>query len=64
MTSLICVTSFIVWLAVAAATMAGKYGIQAWNYFKTRPSRPRSRRFYEGCTVASPENIIFKILKF
>ncbi|KAJ0816341.1 putative Chaperone J-domain superfamily [Helianthus annuus] len=28
--------------------MAGKYGIQAWQSFKARPPRPRSRRFYEG----------------
>ncbi|KAL8210658.1 hypothetical protein R6Q57_005095 [Mikania cordata] len=41
-------TPFIAGLAIAAAAMAGKYGIQAWHSFKTRPLRPKSRRFYEG----------------
>ncbi|XP_071707678.1 mitochondrial import inner membrane translocase subunit TIM14-1 [Rutidosis leptorrhynchoides] len=41
-------TPFIAGLAVAAAAMAGKYGIQAWHSFKTRPPRPKTRRFYEG----------------
>ncbi|KAL9995838.1 putative DnaJ domain, Chaperone J-domain superfamily [Helianthus debilis subsp. tardiflorus] len=41
-------TPFIAGLAVAAAAMAGKYGIQAWHSFKNRPPRPKSRRFYEG----------------
>lgn len=41
-------TPFIAGLAVAAAAMAGKYGIQAWHSFKNKPMRPRSRRFYEG----------------
>ncbi|KAL9226972.1 hypothetical protein vseg_002724 [Gypsophila vaccaria] len=33
-------------LAVAAAALAGRYGIQAWQSFKARPPKPR--RFYEG----------------
>lgn len=33
-------------LAVAAAALAGKFGIQAWQAFKARP--PRLRKFYEG----------------
>ncbi|KAL2896538.1 Mitochondrial import inner membrane translocase subunit TIM14-1 [Bienertia sinuspersici] len=33
-------------LAVAAAALAGRYGIQAWHSFKARPPKPR--RFYEG----------------
>ncbi|KAK9063009.1 hypothetical protein SSX86_016879 [Deinandra increscens subsp. villosa] len=41
-------TPFIAGLAIAAAAMAGKYGIQAWHSLKTKPLRPRSRRFYEG----------------
>ncbi|XP_062167376.1 mitochondrial import inner membrane translocase subunit TIM14-2 [Alnus glutinosa] len=35
-------------LAVAAAAYAGKYGVQAWQAFKTRPPRPRMRKFYDG----------------
>ncbi|KAI3808998.1 hypothetical protein L1987_24962 [Smallanthus sonchifolius] len=41
-------TPFIAGLAIATAAMAGKYGIKAWQSFKARPPRPRSRRFYEG----------------
>jgi DnaJ family protein C protein 19 len=33
-------------IAVAAAAYAGKYGIQAWQAFKSRP--PSLRKFYEG----------------
>lgn len=33
-------------LAVAAAALAGRYGIQAWQAFKARP--PTLRKFYEG----------------
>nr|GEU65412.1 mitochondrial import inner membrane translocase subunit TIM14-1 [Tanacetum cinerariifolium] len=32
---------------VVAAAMAGKYGIQAWHSFNTRPPRPTSHRFYK-----------------
>ncbi|KAL2454623.1 Mitochondrial import inner membrane translocase subunit TIM14-1 [Abeliophyllum distichum] len=35
-------------LAVAAAAYAGRYGIQAWQAFKTRPPTARMRKFYEG----------------
>lgn len=35
-------------LAVAAAALAGKYGIQAWQAYKARPVVPRVRKFYEG----------------
>lgn len=51
LTSLRCVyqaTPFIAGLAVAATAMAGKYGIQAWHSFKSRPPRPISRKFYDG----------------
>lgn len=34
--------------AVAAAALAGRYGIMAWQAFKARPRMPRMRRFYEG----------------
>ncbi|CAN8257316.1 unnamed protein product [Cochlearia groenlandica] len=34
--------------AVAAAALAGRYGILAWQAFKSRPRMPRMRRFYEG----------------
>ncbi|XP_031397127.1 mitochondrial import inner membrane translocase subunit TIM14-1 isoform X1 [Punica granatum] len=33
-------------IAVAAAAYASRYGIQAWQAFKTRP--PKLRKFYEG----------------
>ncbi|CAA6669322.1 unnamed protein product [Spirodela intermedia] len=39
---------FIAGLAVAAAALAGRYGIQAWNAYKARPVVPRMRKFYEG----------------
>ncbi|KMT17705.1 hypothetical protein BVRB_2g036500 [Beta vulgaris subsp. vulgaris] len=39
-------TPLIAGLAVAAAALAGRYGIQAWQSFKARPPKPR--RFYEG----------------
>ncbi|KAI4384427.1 hypothetical protein MLD38_002586 [Melastoma candidum] len=39
-------TPLLAGLAVAAAALAGRYGIQAWQAFKTRPPKPR--RFYEG----------------
>jgi DnaJ family protein C protein 19 len=41
-------TPLIVGAAVAAAALAGKYGIQAWQAFKARPPTPRLRKFYEG----------------
>ncbi|XP_047323607.1 mitochondrial import inner membrane translocase subunit TIM14-1 [Impatiens glandulifera] len=41
-------TPFLAGLAVAAAALAGRYGIQAWNTLKTRPPKPRMRKFYEG----------------
>ncbi|CAO2816474.1 unnamed protein product [Amaranthus hypochondriacus] len=39
-------TPFFAGLAVATAALAGRYGIQAWQSFKSRPPKPR--RFYEG----------------
>nr|XP_016503703.1 PREDICTED: mitochondrial import inner membrane translocase subunit TIM14-1-like [Nicotiana tabacum] len=39
-------TPFFAGLAIAAAALAGRYGIQAWQAFKTRP--PRVRKFYGG----------------
>lgn len=41
-------TPFLAGLAVATAALAGRYGIQAWQAFKTRPPKPRVRRFYDG----------------
>ncbi|XP_035547788.1 mitochondrial import inner membrane translocase subunit TIM14-1-like [Juglans regia] len=41
-------TPFLAGLAVAAAALAGRYGIQAWQTFKERPPKPRMRKFYEG----------------
>eukprot|EP00897_Mesotaenium_endlicherianum_P005205 jgi/Mesen1/4712/ME000241S03752 len=41
-------TPLVVGAAVATAAMAGKYGIEAWQAFKSRPPVPRVRRFYEG----------------
>ncbi|KAH0720718.1 hypothetical protein KY284_005748 [Solanum tuberosum] len=35
-------------LSVAAAALAGRYGIQAWQAFKARPPTARMRKFYEG----------------
>ncbi|KAL7195461.1 hypothetical protein ACSBR1_035643 [Camellia fascicularis] len=39
-------TPLLAGFALAAAAYAGRYSIQAWQAFKTRP--PRIRRFYEG----------------
>ncbi|XAR56095.1 hypothetical protein NMG60_11036419 [Bertholletia excelsa] len=41
-------TPFLAGLAIAAAALAGRYGIHAWQAFKTRSPKPRVRRFYEG----------------
>ncbi|XXG66078.1 hypothetical protein AAC387_Pa05g3627 [Persea americana] len=41
-------TPFLAGLAVAAVAFAGRYGVQAWQAFKTRPVAPRFRKFYEG----------------
>uniref|UniRef100_J3MJ64 J domain-containing protein n=1 Tax=Oryza brachyantha TaxID=4533 RepID=J3MJ64_ORYBR len=41
-------TPLIAGLAVAAAALAGRYSIQAWNAYKARPVVPRLRKFYEG----------------
>ncbi|WVZ15555.1 hypothetical protein V8G54_013121 [Vigna mungo] len=41
-------TPFLAGLAVAAAALAGRYGVQAWQAFKARPPKPRVRRFYDG----------------
>lgn len=41
-------TPFLAGLAVAAAALAGKYGIQAWQSFKSRPPKPKIRKFYDG----------------
>lgn len=41
-------TPLITGIAVAAAAYAGRYGIQAWQAFKTRPQTVKLRRFYEG----------------
>ncbi|XP_062154128.1 mitochondrial import inner membrane translocase subunit TIM14-1 isoform X2 [Alnus glutinosa] len=41
-------TPFLAGLAVAAAALAGRYGIQAWQGFKARPPNSRMRKFYEG----------------
>ncbi|PWZ45727.1 Mitochondrial import inner membrane translocase subunit TIM14-1 [Zea mays] len=41
-------TPLIAGLAVAAAALAGRYSIQAWNAYKARPVVPRMRKFYEG----------------
>ncbi|XWS07901.1 hypothetical protein CRYUN_Cryun41cG0032200 [Craigia yunnanensis] len=41
-------TPFLAGLAVAAAALAGRYGIHAWQAFKARPPKPRMRKFYEG----------------
>ena len=41
-------TPFLAGLAIAAAALASRYGIQTWHAFKTRPPKPRMRRFYEG----------------
>ncbi|CAH8371178.1 unnamed protein product [Eruca vesicaria subsp. sativa] len=41
-------TPMVAGATVAAAALAGRYGILAWHAFKARPSIPRMRRFYEG----------------
>ncbi|OVA09909.1 DnaJ domain [Macleaya cordata] len=41
-------TPFFAGLAVAAAALAGRYGVQAWQSFKARPPTARMRKFYEG----------------
>lgn len=33
---------------MAAAALAGRYGVHAWNAYKARPVVPRMRKFYEG----------------
>ncbi|ONK67832.1 uncharacterized protein A4U43_C05F4250 [Asparagus officinalis] len=42
------VTPFIAGMTLAAAALAGRYSIQAWQAYKARPIVPRMRRFYEG----------------
>lgn len=39
---------FLARLAIAATALAGRYGIQAWQSFKTRPPKPKKRKFHEG----------------
>ncbi|CAN4092569.1 unnamed protein product [Withania somnifera] len=41
-------TPLIAGLSVAAAALAGRYGIQAWQAFRARPPTARMRKFYEG----------------
>ncbi|KAJ7970406.1 Mitochondrial import inner membrane translocase subunit TIM14 [Quillaja saponaria] len=41
-------TPFLAGLAIAAAALAGRYGIQAWQSFKARPPKPRICKFYDG----------------
>ncbi|KAG6503539.1 mitochondrial import inner membrane translocase subunit TIM14-1-like isoform X2 [Zingiber officinale] len=41
-------TPFLAGLAVAAAALAGRRGIQAWHAYKASPAVPRMRKFYEG----------------
>ncbi|KAL5569260.1 hypothetical protein UlMin_025835 [Ulmus minor] len=41
-------TPFLAGLAVAAAALAGRYGIHAWHAFKARPPKPKLRKFYDG----------------
>ncbi|KAK8919232.1 Mitochondrial import inner membrane translocase subunit TIM14-3 [Platanthera zijinensis] len=41
-------TPLLAGLAVAAAALAGRYGVQAWQVYKARPVVPRMRKFYEG----------------
>ncbi|EPS66738.1 hypothetical protein M569_08041, partial [Genlisea aurea] len=41
-------TPFIAGVAIAAAALAGRYSIQAWQAFKARPPTARMRKFYEG----------------
>jgi len=41
-------TPLIAGVSVAAAAMAGKFGLEAWQAFKARPVTARIRKFYEG----------------
>ncbi|WCJ19393.1 Mitochondrial import inner membrane translocase subunit TIM14 [Euphorbia peplus] len=41
-------TPFLAGLAVAGAALAGRYGIQAWQSIKSRPPKPKLRKFYDG----------------
>ncbi|KAJ0978215.1 hypothetical protein J5N97_013689 [Dioscorea zingiberensis] len=41
-------TPFLAGLAVAAAALAGRYTIQAWQAYKARPVVHKMRKFYEG----------------
>ncbi|XP_020578131.1 mitochondrial import inner membrane translocase subunit TIM14-3-like isoform X1 [Phalaenopsis equestris] len=41
-------TPLLAGLAVAAAALAGRYGVQAWHAYKSKPIVPRMRKFYEG----------------
>lgn len=41
-------TPLIAGMSVAAAAMAGKYGLQAWQAFMARPATARLRKFYDG----------------
>ncbi|KAL0910905.1 hypothetical protein M5K25_019002 [Dendrobium thyrsiflorum] len=41
-------TPLLAGLAVAAAALAGRYGVQAWHAYKSQPVVPRMRKFYEG----------------
>ncbi|CDY24370.1 BnaA07g02950D [Brassica napus] len=41
-------TPMVAGAAVAAAAIAGRYGIHSWQAFKARPIVPRMRMFYEG----------------
>ncbi|KAL8540183.1 hypothetical protein ACS0TY_001675 [Phlomoides rotata] len=41
-------TPLIAGLTIAAAALAGRYSIQAWQAFKARPPTARMRKFYEG----------------
>lgn len=41
-------TPLVAGVAVAAAAIAGKYGLEAYQVWKTRPVVARARRFYEG----------------
>lgn len=41
-------TPLVAGVAVAAAAITARYGIEAWQAFRARPAVPRIRRFYEG----------------
>ncbi|KAG8645232.1 mitochondrial import inner membrane translocase subunit TIM14-1 isoform X1 [Manihot esculenta] len=43
-----CLTNFNSNKNVAAAALAGRYGIQAWQAFKARSPKPKIRKFYDG----------------